>query len=86
MGCVSLYFVENLLIWLIVICAVLAIVKLLIVPYVLTPMGQPGVILIQVVNIIVWAVIAVAIVVIIFDLLSCALGGGMGLGLPRSRL
>jgi hypothetical protein len=85
MGCVSLIFVENLLIWLIVICAVIAIVKLLLVPYVLAPMGQPGVILIQVVNIIVWAIIAIAIVVIIFDLLSCALGGGMGLGLPRTR-
>lgn len=79
MGCFSLGFLENLLIMLIVACAVIAIVKRLLIPYVLAPMGEGGATIIAVVNIIVWAVIACFVVYLIFDLLACAFGGvGMG--------
>jgi hypothetical protein len=79
MGCFSLGMLEQLLIWLVIICAVIAIIKLLLIPLVLSPMGQPGAIIIQVVNIIVWVIVAIAIIYIVFDLLQCAIGGGFGL-------
>lgn len=81
--CFSLGFLEQLLITLVIICAVVAIVKLLLVPLVLAPMGQPGAIIIQIVNIIVWCMVAIFVIYIVFDLLSCAFGGGMGLGFRR---
>jgi hypothetical protein len=74
--CLSLATLEAWLIWLVVICAVIAIVRLLVVPLVLTPMGEPGVILIRVVNIIVWVIVAIAVIYLVFDLLSCVLSGG----------
>jgi len=79
--CFSLGMVEQLIIWLIVICAAVAIIKLLLVPLVFQPMGQPGAILIQIVNIVIWVIVAIAVVYIVFDLLACALGGGLSLRL-----
>jgi hypothetical protein len=87
--CFSLGAIEQLIIWLIVICAVVAIVRLLLVPYVLAPLGPPGTIIVQVLNILLWVVIAIAVVYLVFDLLSCAfsgggyLGGGIGPGRVR---
>jgi hypothetical protein len=80
--CFSLGSIEYLLIWLVILCAVVAIVRLLLIPLVFAPMGQPGVIIIQVVNIIVWVIIAIAVIYLVFDLLQCAIGGGFG-RLPR---
>jgi hypothetical protein len=74
--CFSLAAVESMLIWLVIVCAVVAIIKLLLVPLVLSPMGQPGAILIQIVNIVVWVVVATFVIYIVFDLLQCAMGGG----------
>lgn len=82
--CVSLWTIESWIIWLIVICAVVAIVRLLLVPFVLAPLGQSGALIIQVLNIVVWVIVAIACVWIIFDLLACALGsGGTGIGIRR---
>jgi hypothetical protein len=78
MACLSLGFIEQLLIWLIVIGAVIAIVRLL-VPIALGPLGQPGSTLVAALNIIVWAIVAIAIVIIVFDLLACVIG------MPRLR-
>ncbi len=75
--CFSLGAIEYLLIWLVIVCAVIAVIKLLLVPFVLTPMGQPGSIIIQIVNIIVWVIVAIFCIYIIFDLLQCLLGGGI---------
>ena len=73
MACFSLAFIEQLLIWLIVIGAVVAIVKLIL-PMALGPLGGPGAVLVQALNIILWAIVAIAIVIIVFDLLACAIG------------
>lgn len=81
--CFSLWTIESLLIWLVVICAVFAIVRLLLIPLVLTPMGGPGAVISQVLNILLWVIVAVACIYLVFDLLSCAMIGGGGLGLSH---
>lgn len=74
--CFSLGWFENLLIWLVIIGAVVSLLKLLLIPYILAPLGNPGAIIIKALDIIVWAIVAIAIIVFIFDLISCLLGGG----------
>lgn len=61
--------------------AIVAILRL-IVPWVLSQLGIPDVG--QVINIILWAVIAIMVIYIVFALLSCLAGGGFPL-LPHGR-
>lgn len=75
-GCFSLGWIEQLCIWLIVVCAVVAIIRLL-VPYLTGLIGIP--LVGQIINIVLWAVVAIMCVYIIFALLSCLLGAGGGL-------
>jgi hypothetical protein len=70
MGCFSLAWIEQLLIWLVVIAAVFALVRL-VVPAFLPPFGAT---IVQLLNIILWAIVAIAVIILIFDLLSCAVG------------
>lgn len=72
MGCFSLYWIENLLIWLVVLGAVWAVVKLLL-PLILGPLGAYGAVVAQVLGIVVWVIVAVALIIVVFDLLACAL-------------
>ena len=58
------------------ICALVAIIKLL-VPLLTGMIGIP--IVAQIINIVLWAVVAIMCVYIIFALLSCLLGAGGGL-------
>jgi hypothetical protein len=69
--CFSLFWFEHLLIQLIVLCTVIALVRLLLVPFVLTPMGANGALLIRAVNIVVWCVVAIFVVIVVFDLVRC---------------
>lgn len=73
MACFSLGFFENLLIWLVVVGAVVAIVKLLL-PYVLGPLGQAGAVIAGVLNIIIWAAVAILVIYVVFTVLSCLVG------------
>lgn len=73
MSCLSLAFVEQLVIWLIVIGAIYAIIQLLIPRLNFAPFGIP---LAQIINIILGAIIAIVIVYIIFAFLYCLLGSG----------
>jgi hypothetical protein len=66
--CFDLAWFENLLIWLVVVCAIVAILKLLL------PLMFGGGIILRIVNIIVWAVITIFIIVVVFDLISCYSG------------
>jgi len=66
--CFDLAWFENLLIWLVVVCATVAILKLLL------PLVFGGGIIFRIVNIIVWAVITIFIIVVVFDLISCYSG------------
>jgi len=78
MACFSLGWLEQLLIWLVVIAAVVAIVRLLI-PHLVGPLGPAAATVMQALYIIVWAIVAIAVIVIVFDLLACAFG------VPRLR-
>jgi len=74
-GCFSLSWLESLLVYLIIVCAVVAILRL-IVPWVAAQLGIP--IISQVLNIILWAIICILCIYIVFALLSClvSMGGG----------
>lgn len=73
MACLNLGWLEQLLIWLVVIAAVVAIVRLLL-PIVIGPLGVAGATVTHIMNILIWAIVAIAVIVLVFDLLTCALG------------
>ena len=78
--CFSLGWIEQLCIWIIIVSAIVAIIRLF-VPM-LGGWGLPSIV-VQIINIVLWAVVAIAVVYFIFGLLSCLLGGAGGLHLPR---
>lgn len=80
--CFSLEMLKQLLINLVIIGAVFAIIKLLL-PLALTWLGGAGSVIMQVVNIVLYAIIVIFVIIICFQLLSCLLGAGGGLHLPR---
>lgn len=78
--CFSLPWLEQFLVYCIVLGAVIAIIRIL-VPWVLGQIGIP--IIGQVINIVLWAVVAIFVIYICFALISCLLGGGGFSMLPR---
>lgn len=79
--CFSLGWFEQLCIWLVVIAAVIAVIRLLLPSLTGAIGGSP--IVAQIINIALWCVVAIAAIYIIFGLLSCVLTGPGGLHLPR---
>lgn len=81
--CFSLGFIENVLIWVVIICMIVAIIRVII-PWVGRKFGMtvpPEVV--EILGYIMWAVIIIFAIVLTFDLISCVMaGGGMHL-LPR---
>jgi hypothetical protein len=77
--CFSLPAIESFLIWLVVICVVIGVLKVL-VPWILSlaGVGVDGNVA-RIINLLIIAVIIIAVIVVFFWLLECALGGGMGL-------
>jgi hypothetical protein len=75
MGCFSLLWLEQLLIDLVVICAVVAVIRLL-VPWVLSKFGGTGSIIARIIDIVLWAIVAIFVIIVVFQLLSCLLGAG----------
>lgn len=83
MACFTLAWAEQLCIWIIIISAVVAIIRVVI-PWLTGLMGGiPGPV-VQIMNIILWAVIAIMVVYIFFALISC-IAGGPGLTLLPHR-
>jgi len=80
MSCFSLGWIEQLCVWLIIIIAVVSIINLL-VPFLTGLIGFP--VVGQIINIVLWAFVAIMVVYIIFSLLGCLLGAGGGLHFPR---
>ena len=78
-GCFSLAWLEQLCVWIIIVSAVIAVIRLLL-PWLTNMIGIP--IVVQIINIVLWAVVAIMAVYIIFALLSCLLGGGGLLHFP----
>lgn len=79
--CFSLAWIENLLIWLVVIGAVVGILKI-VVPLVLGYLGVAGGAIIQIINIVVWAVVIIFVIVLAFDLIGCLMGAHFSLRSP----
>ena len=79
MSCLSLGFLQQLIIWVIVIAAIVAVIRLL-VPYLTSLIGFP--IIGRIIEIVLWAVVAIAVVYLIFGLLGCLMGSGGDLHLP----
>ena len=78
--CFTLAWLQQLLVWLVIVCAIVAIIRLL-VPWITGIIGLP--IIGQVINIILWAFLAIICIYLIFALLQCLVGFGGGLHLPR---
>ena len=76
--CFSMAWLLQTLIWLIIIGAVVAIFRLLL-PFVLGWFGTAGTVIMAAINILIWAIVAIAAITFIFQLISClfSLGGGM---------
>lgn len=74
--CFSLAWLEQLFVWLIIVSAVVALIRLLL-PYLTSLIGIP--LITQALNIVLWAVVAIMCVYIIFALISCLIGSGGGL-------
>lgn len=73
--CFTLSWVEQILIWLIVVFAVIAILKI-IVPMVLSQIGAPGGVIMQIINIALWAFICIMVVIFAFEVIGCLLHAG----------
>jgi hypothetical protein len=82
MSCFGLAWLMNLLIWLVVLGAVVAIVRVLL-PLVLSNLGAAGSIILQILTIVMWAVVVIAIIYFAFEMISCLLSSGVGLRLGR---
>jgi hypothetical protein len=81
--CFGLAWFEQLLIWIVVVVAVVSLLRLL-VSFVLPKLGLAGEVvafIIAAVRILIWAVICIFAIIFIFELISCLLGGGVGI--PR---
>ena len=76
--CFSLPWLEQLCVWIVMVIALVSIIRLVI-PWLESWAGLPSPV-IAIVNIVIWAVIAIFAIYVIFGLLSCLFsGGGVGL-------
>jgi hypothetical protein len=74
MPCFTLGFLEQLIVWLIVVGAIVACINLL-VPWVTSITGFP--VVGQIIMRILWAIVAILVVYMIFGLLGCLVGSGL---------
>lgn len=82
--CFGLAWIEQVLIWIVVVCAIIALLRLL-VSFVLPKLGLGGEIVsfvVRAVWILIWAIVCIAAIIFIFDLIACLLPS---IGLPRMR-
>lgn len=82
--CFSLAWIETLLIWIVIVVAVVAILRILL-PWVLGMLGVEAGVVMQIINIAVWAFIAIVIIYFAFAVIDCLISGGAGLSLLPHR-
>lgn len=85
MSCFSLAWLEQFLIWLVFVIAAVAIFNIVI-PWLMGIMGAPpgGGMIMQILRVIAWVIVALAVIYFVFELFACLSGGGIpSLGLPR---
>lgn len=75
--CFSLTWLLYFLIWLVVVGAVVAILRLLL-PYALAQLGVAADLIMRVINIIIVAIVVIAVIYLVIELLAC-----VGFGVPR---
>lgn len=73
MACFTLLWLEQLIIWLIIVAAVISIIRI-VVPWLTGLIGIP--VVGAVIQVVLWAICAIIAVKIIFMLIACLLGGG----------
>lgn len=75
MQCFSLAWVEQLLIWLVVLCVLIGIAKVVL-PMILGLFGSPpgGGVVMTIINYVLWGIAAIFVIIIVFDLISCVIG------------
>jgi len=71
--CFGFGWIEHFLIWLVVVGAVVAILKIL-VPLALSQLGVAGDVVLRIISIIVWAIVVIAIIYLAFGLITCLPG------------
>ncbi len=81
MACFSLAYLEQLLVYLVIVGGVIALLKLLL-PYVLNLLGVAGGVIMQAINILIAVILAIFVIYFVFTIIGCLTGGG-GLHLPR---
>lgn len=69
--CFSAFWLAALLVRLVIIVAGVMLIKLFL-PYLLSLIGVAGRVIMQAINIIIWAVVLIAAIWLTFDLISCA--------------
>ena len=81
--CFSLPAIESFLIWLVIVCVIIGVLKIL-VPWILSlaGIGIDGTVA-RIINLIIIAIVIIAVIIVVFWLLECAIGGGFGLGRMR---
>lgn len=87
--CFSLNWLMQLLVWIVVIAAIVAIVNVLL-PRVLGLLsgifGDAAGMLVQILRIVLWAVVMIFVIYVAFDLISCLMSmSGGSLRLPRAH-
>lgn len=82
--CFDLNAVLHLLIVLIVIGALFAIIRLVVPRFLAAPNDMANLVL-AILNILIWAAVLIAILVIVFEVLACLLGGGASLSVVPRR-
>ena len=78
--CFSLAWLEQFLVWLVIICATVALLRLL-VSFVIPRLGLDGAIVavvVRAITIVIWAIVCIALIYFIFDLIMC-----LGPSMPR---
>ena len=80
--CFSLGAIESFLIWLVIVCLIVGVLKIL-VPWILSlaGIGVDGTVA-RIINLIIIAVVIIAVIVVLFWLIQCVAGMG-GVGLHR---
>jgi hypothetical protein len=79
MSCFSLEFIKQLLIWFVILIVFIGIIRLVI-PNLMAWFGAPpgGGAVVTALGYILWGVVAIFFIILVFDLVSCLIGGGSG--------
>lgn len=76
--CFSLGWVEQLLVWIVIVVAIVGIMRLLL-PWIAGQLGAAGSIIMGSINIVLWAFIAICVIYFCFALIGCLGAGGFPL-------